>query len=209
MVGVVTAPPGVVGRQRHRSDQPPDPVVHRARTIEGSMAAVVLQHKQPHEQTGSRNSEEQRDGIAEPERCPHQSPDEAEGCDRDGELEGAACRTRLAIAAQKSGPLARALGFSACLVNAQVDIFLVAFVQAVEPRRARACKRFGFQLVAPGITGTLRPACNCSEVGPAIPCTRAPGRRPTTKPVESPCLCESGANGPSPLPSACRRGADS
>src|SRR3546814_13630164 len=51
MVHGMGAAPGVVGSQRQHADRAADPVVGEAGAEEGAVAAIVLDHEGPHEQS--------------------------------------------------------------------------------------------------------------------------------------------------------------
>src|SRR5947209_6708940 len=68
------------------------------------MPAVMLDHEQPNQETGGRNSEQQADPVteinAEPRRCPEQH----EGSECDENLQEAAAGVRAAIARKNPRP---------------------------------------------------------------------------------------------------------
>ena len=55
VVAGVGAAPQIVRRQRHDADHPTDPVVGGAPAEEGAVAAIVLDHEEPHQEAASRN----------------------------------------------------------------------------------------------------------------------------------------------------------
>ena len=48
----VRVSPGRVRRQREHAEQPADPIVGGALAEEGAVAAIVLDHEEPHEKSG-------------------------------------------------------------------------------------------------------------------------------------------------------------
>ena len=55
----VRAAPEIIGRQRQHADHPAHPVICQAMAEEGAVAAVVLDHEQPHQETRGRYREQQ------------------------------------------------------------------------------------------------------------------------------------------------------
>jgi hypothetical protein len=51
--------PTVVGRQGEHANDAADPVIRRTAGKKRAVTAIVLDHEQPHEKAGSRNSDKQ------------------------------------------------------------------------------------------------------------------------------------------------------
>ena len=69
------------------------------------MAAIVLDHEQPHQEAGSRHREQQGEPpVAEMERCPGQHPERDERHERDRDLDGAAAVAGFAVARENLRP---------------------------------------------------------------------------------------------------------
>ena len=81
----VGTPPEIIGRQRQHADDAADPVVCSALAEKGAVAAIVLDHEQPHQKSRGRHGEQKREPVAEIERRPHQNPErhEWDNCDYD------------------------------------------------------------------------------------------------------------------------------
>src|SRR4029079_12582032 len=74
MMDGVAASPMVVGCQGQHTDDAPHPIVCPPMAEERAVAAVVLDHDQPHEKACCRHGDDQAEPIAETETCPHQDP---------------------------------------------------------------------------------------------------------------------------------------
>src|SRR6185295_10262999 len=59
--------PMIVRRQREDADDPPDPIIGRAATEEGPMAAVMLDHEEADEKPGRGNRKDEAEQWAERE----------------------------------------------------------------------------------------------------------------------------------------------
>jgi hypothetical protein len=104
MVEGVAAPPEIVGRQRQDANDAPDPVIRTTTVEERPVAAIGLNHKETHEEAGSRDREQQAAPIAGAERGRHQGPNDCEGHGRDRKFHHAPRGTRLAIACERKCP---------------------------------------------------------------------------------------------------------
>ena len=93
----VAASPMVLGCQGHHADGAPYPVVRPPITEERTVAAVVLDHEQPHEEARCRHSNGQAQPIAQTETWPHQGPEQNERHRADEDLHHAANVIRLPI----------------------------------------------------------------------------------------------------------------
>ena len=70
------------------------------RSEEGAVAAVVLDHEEPHQEAGGRHGDEKGEPVADAERGPHGEPDQCEATGRHRQLEHASPGIGLAIAAE-------------------------------------------------------------------------------------------------------------
>jgi len=73
-------------------------------TKEGAMAAIVLDGKQPHQESGGRDGQRQGQPIADVEGRPRQHPKRGQRHDRNGNFDDAAAGARLAVAREKLRP---------------------------------------------------------------------------------------------------------
>src|SRR3954470_11010630 len=71
-----------------------------------AMAAIVLDHEQPHEEARGRQREQQADPISKIEHCPHQKPKQSKRTDRDRKLDDAAPQAGHAVASKDVRPAA-------------------------------------------------------------------------------------------------------
>ena len=53
MVHRVCAPPVAIWRERQHADNTPGPIIHGATPEEGAVAAIMLDHEEPHEETAA------------------------------------------------------------------------------------------------------------------------------------------------------------
>jgi hypothetical protein len=107
MMQCVGVAPEAVGRQRQHADDTADPIVHQAMAEEGAVAAIMLDHEQPHQEARGRHGKDQRQPIADVERGPDQNPQHDQRHKRDADLENAAPVAGLAIARQDLRPTSR------------------------------------------------------------------------------------------------------
>ena len=99
------AAPEIVRRQRQHADDAADPVVAPFAPEEGAVAAVVLDHEQPHQEAGRRHrDQERRPPVAEPADEPGCGPERGERQRRDDQFDHAAGAARFAIAGENLGP---------------------------------------------------------------------------------------------------------
>ena len=106
----VRALPEIVGRQRQHAERAADPVIGEAVAEEGAVPAIVLDHEQPHQESGGRNGEQQRyPPEAKVIGRPHQRPQRRQRGEGDAEFNEAARGARLAIAQQNLRPTARVI----------------------------------------------------------------------------------------------------
>jgi hypothetical protein len=96
--------PVVVGRERQDTDDAARPVVDSTARKERPMAAVVLDHEQPQQESGGGNDEDQAGPEAVMNRCPCGSPEQRERDDGDDKLESAASGSWLAISGKDFQP---------------------------------------------------------------------------------------------------------
>ena len=74
---------------------------------ESAVAAIVLDHEEPHQKPGGRYREQQAEPvIAEMNGAPHQEPQQDKRPDRDGQFDDAAGGTRCAITGKDLRPAA-------------------------------------------------------------------------------------------------------
>ncbi len=66
MVEGVTVSPEIVGRQGQYANDTSDPIIHATSAEECPVAAIVLNHEESHEKTGSRHGEQQANPVTEP-----------------------------------------------------------------------------------------------------------------------------------------------
>src|SRR5262252_4554525 len=98
MMNRVCAAPIVVRRQCQNTEEPAHQVVRQTIAKEGTMSAIMLDHEQSHEKTGSGHPRQKRQlPITEMNRCPSQRPKRDEWHERDRNLEDAATVTGLTI----------------------------------------------------------------------------------------------------------------
>ncbi len=107
---VVRAPPEIVGRQRQHAEDAADPIVGARRSKERTVAAVVLDHEQPHQEGGRRDGKDQAGPIPHAQRIPQQEPARGEGNHGYAELENTASRAWRAVAAQDPAQCLRLSG---------------------------------------------------------------------------------------------------
>ena len=100
----VGAPPVVVGREGQDADHPPRPVVDAAPGKQGSMAAIMLQHEQTHQEAGGGNRQGKAPIMAVDDRHRGERPESGEGHHRHDDFEHAAPVVRLAIGGENAGP---------------------------------------------------------------------------------------------------------
>ena len=101
VMGGVHALPVIVRRQRHHADDPADPVVDRAAAEERPVAAIVLDHEQPHQKRGGRDRQRQAQPVADRKQRPHRHPQRAEREHGDRDLGEAAPKRGIAVAGQQ------------------------------------------------------------------------------------------------------------
>ena len=99
--------PQIVRCQCQHADDAPDPVIRNLVTEESAVAAIVLDHEQPHEESRGRHCEEKAEPVAEIEGRPHQHPEQNERSSRDDDLDRAAPAARLTVAGEDLCPDAR------------------------------------------------------------------------------------------------------
>jgi len=101
------APPVAVGREGQHAEHPAEPVVGAPPAKERAVAAVVLNHEQPHDEPGRGNREQQAEpvGVAQAEQ--HQEPQGHERHPGDGKLGQAAPEARLPVRGKRLHPVAR------------------------------------------------------------------------------------------------------
>jgi hypothetical protein len=108
MMNGMAAAPEIVGRAGQDAERAADPVIDRFVAEERAVAAIVLNHEQPHQEAGGRHRQQQRQP---PEAVtvgqPHCHPERDQGACADADFENAAPGARLAIAQQPLGPGAR------------------------------------------------------------------------------------------------------
>ena len=103
VMGRVGALPIVVGRQGDDAAHAADPVVERAVTKERAVTAIVLDEKQPHQESGRGQSQRQGQPIADMHQRPHRRPQRDERRERDGDFGQAPRELRVAIAGEHAG----------------------------------------------------------------------------------------------------------
>ena len=104
----VSVAPEIVGRQGEHADHPADPIVCRSLAKERAVAAIMLNHEQPHEEARGRHRKQQSDPpIFKMDRCPGQRPKRRKRRGRDRNLHDAADVVGLAIARKGLRPAPR------------------------------------------------------------------------------------------------------
>ena len=106
------AAPEIVRREREHAERAADPVVDQAMAEEGAVPAIVLDHEQPHQETGGRHGERQGEPVIAEDATPahiaiHKA---ASGSKVTASSVSAARAARLAIAVEDQRPVARAFG---------------------------------------------------------------------------------------------------
>ena len=96
--------PVIVRREGHNADHTTNPIVRKAAIKERPVAAIMLDHEQPYEETRRGNGQQQAGPPAMRDRYPRQGPKRQERDDRDAELEDAAATIGLAVGGEKSQP---------------------------------------------------------------------------------------------------------
>ena len=115
----VRAPPEVVWRQGEHAERAADPIVGEAMAEERTVSAIVLDHEQPHQESGGRNGKQQ----SEPPKAqvigrPHHHPEQHERPESDAEFEQTASVAGFAVTRKNLGPGARV----DCLVPRRRDL---------------------------------------------------------------------------------------
>lgn len=101
--GVALAPEAERREREHAGDAA-DPLVRQLAAEERAVAAIVLDHEQPHQEGRREDDERQRQPIADIERRPGQRPQGGQRHDGDGDLDDAAHGARLIIARENLRP---------------------------------------------------------------------------------------------------------
>ena len=104
VVDGVGAAPEIVRRKGQHADDASNPVVGDSMTKECAMAAIVLDHEQPHQQAGGRHRQQQAEPISEVECRPHQGPEQDQWHNRDDQFDHAAAAARLTVTRQNARP---------------------------------------------------------------------------------------------------------
>ena len=107
MMDGVCVSPEVVGGQRQYPDHTTDPIVSLAPGKEGAMAAIVLNHKQPHEEARSRHGKQHGNPIPKIQCCPDQQPQYDQRYDRDPDLNNTASIAGSPVASENARPCMR------------------------------------------------------------------------------------------------------
>ena len=117
------APPEIIGRECQYADCATYPIVRQAMPEEGTVAAIVLDHKQPNQESGGRHGEQQgHPPEAKVVRCPGQCPQRHKWHERDGNLDDTAGVIGLAVAFEELRPSPRVFRYGwACSDSAVVQ----------------------------------------------------------------------------------------
>jgi hypothetical protein len=106
VVDGMRASPEIIRRQCQHADRTADPVVGKTIAKKGTVAAIVLDHEEPHEEPRARHGERQAKPVADVEGFPHQHPEQNEQPGREHELDHAPNGARLAITSKDLRPRA-------------------------------------------------------------------------------------------------------
>src|SRR5262245_22006773 len=102
------APPEIIGRERQYADCATYPIVRQAMPEEGTVAAIVLDHEQPNQESGGRHGEQQgHPPEAKVVRCPGQCPQRHKWHERDGNLDDTSGVTGFSVAFEELHPSPR------------------------------------------------------------------------------------------------------
>src|ERR1700722_5765166 len=107
MMECMTVAPEIVGRQGQYANDASDPVIHPTSAEECSVAAIVLDHEEAYEETGSRHGEQQVDPVAGAETGPHENPEAHKRHGRDGKFDRTGGAVRLPGAGEDRCPRPR------------------------------------------------------------------------------------------------------
>ena len=123
VVNGVGAAPEIIGRHGENADDAANPVVRPFIREECAVAAIVLDHEQPHQKPCCRNRDQQRHPpIAQRIDEPGRSPERDQWQSRDRQFDHAADAARLAVAVENLRPTGVGDGDVGVVSNAQGDV---------------------------------------------------------------------------------------
>ena len=137
MMNGVRSPPEIIGRQGEHAERAAGPVIGEAMAEECAVAAVVLDHEQPHQEAGGRHGEQQAQ-PPEPKRIgqPHQRPQARQRTEGDAEFDDAArpgsARGSATGSASRRASLAAAVSSRPCVEPCRL-FKLLSFKAMVAP----------------------------------------------------------------------------
>ena len=104
MVDCVGPSPKVIRRQGQHADHATDPIVGEAMPKKRAMAAVVLDHEQPHQKSSRGHRKDHAKPVADVESRPHREPQQRKRHHRYHDLDDTACQARVHGSAPGSRP---------------------------------------------------------------------------------------------------------